>query len=620
MLRLAAPARSVTRMSAECHLPAGPPPRIERPRRAALLLAASALIASLVAPTVIAPRHASAAVVTATLERTVDLSPLSPPSPDPSGIAWDPGQNRFVISDSEVDEMTIFQGANLFELNPQGSLTGTGDLTGTGGPISSREPTGLSIDPSNGHLFLTDDVKRKVFEFTDGPDGDFGTADDTRIGSFDTAPLGCNDPEDVAFDTSSGHLFVSDGGGREVCRVSPGTNGVFDGIPPSGDDVALNHFDTAQYGAMGSEGLAYDPARNTLLIVDPKTRKIFETTKAGVLLNTIDLSVANPKHAEDVVLAPSLADPSRMNMYVVARGVDNNTNPNENDGKLHELSVTLPASGNDAPVADAGPNRTVTMPNSVTLAGSISDDGLPEGGTLTSLWTQISGPGTASFTDPTSPTTDVTFSASGEYVLRLTADDSELQGSDDVLVTVGAGSTASLDIAVSASADDAEEAASGAINRVSGDLAMAVGTAPQTVGLRFQGVGVPQGATILDAYVQFRADEKSSTVVTLTIEGQATDSAGTFTTAAFGISSRPRTDADVPWTPDPWTLIGERGPKQRTPDLSAVVQEIVDRAGWSGGALALIISGQSGSGKRTAESFNAGASLAPVLHIEYATA
>ena len=576
------------------------------------------LSCALLTPNAIAPPQASAAVVTAVLERTVQLSTLTPPSPDPSGIAWDPGGNRFVISDSEVEEMTIFQGANLFELDLQGSLTGTGDLTGTS-PTSSREPTGLSFDPVSGHLFLTDDIKRKVFEFTDGPDGDFGTTDDTRIGSIDTAPLGCNDPEDVAFDTSSGHLFVADGGGREVCRVSPGTNGMFDGVPPAGDDVALNHFDTAQYGARGSEGLAYDPVRNTLLIIDPKTKQIFETTKAGALLNTIDLSVANPKHAEDVVLAPSLADPLQMNMYVVARGVDNNANPNENDGKLHELSVTLPSSGNDPPVADAGPNRTVTMPDSLTLAGSISDDGLPEGGTLTSMWTQISGPGTATFTDATSPTTDVTFSASGEYVLRLTSDDSELQGSDDVIVTVNAGNTATLDIAVSASADDAEEAASGEINRVSGDLAMSVGVAPQTVGLRFQGVAVPQGATILSAYVQFRADEKSSTVVTLTIEGHAADSAGAFTTAAFGISSRPRTIADVSWTPDPWTLIGEQGPKQRTTDLSPVVQEIVDRAGWNGGALALIISGQGGSGKRTAESFNAGASLAPVLHVEYST-
>ena len=577
-----------------------------------------ALLCVLLAPTAVSPPRASAAVVTAVLERTVLLSDLMPPSPDPSGIAWDPGANRFVISDSEVEETAIFQDANLFELNLQGALTGTGDLTGTSAN-SSNEPTGLSFDPGSGHLFLTDDIKRKVFVFAQGSDGDFGTADDTTVSSFDTGPVGCNDPEDVAIDTSSGHLFVADGAGREVCRVSPGNNGVFDGVPPAGDDVAVNQFDTAQYGSMGSEGLGYDPVRNTLLILDPKTKKIFETTKAGILLNTIDLSVANPRHAEDVVLAPSLATPGQMNLYVVARGVDNNSDPNENDGKLHELSVTLPSLGNEAPVVQAGPNQTVTMPDSAALAGSISDDGLPEGATLTSVWTQISGPGTATFTDPTSPMTDVTFSAAGVYVLKLTADDSELQGNDDLTVTVNAGSTVVLNIPITASTDDAEEAASGSVNRVNGDLELALDATPQTVGLRFQSVSVPQGAAILSAYVQFRADEKSSTVAALTIEGQAADAAPTFTGAAFGISSRPRTAADATWSPDPWTLIGESGPKQRTTDLSSVLQEIVDRAGWNGGALVLIVT-SNGAGKRTAESFNAGASLAPVLHVEFATA
>ena len=514
--------------------------------------------------------------------------------------------------------MAIFQDANLFELNLQGDLTGTGDVTGSSAS-SSNEPTGLSFDPSSGDLFLTDDVKRKVFRFTPGSDGDFGTPDDTTVSSFDTAPLGCTDPEDVAFDTDSGHLFIADGAGREVCRVSPGNNGVFDGIPPAGDDVDVSQFDTAQFGSMGSEGLAYDPVRNTLLILDPKTKQIFETTRAGILLNTIDLSVANPRHGEDVVLAPSLDNPSQINMYVVARGVDNNSDPNENDGKLHELSVTLPSLGNAAPVVQAGPDRTTTMPAGASVAGSVSDDGLPEGAPLTSTWAQISGPGTTTFADAASPTTDASFSEPGVYVLQLTASDTELQGSDTVTVTVNASSTAVLDIPISASADDAEESTSGSVNRLNGDLELGADATPQTVGLRFQGVSVPHGATILSAYVQFRADEKSSTVVTLTIAAHDADSAGSFRSAAFDISSRPRTTAASTWTPEPWTLIGERGTKQRTADLSAVIQEIVDRDGWSGGALALIVTGDGGNGKRTAESFNAGASLAPVLHIEYAT-
>jgi hypothetical protein len=52
---------------------------------------------------------------------------------------------------------------------------------------------------------------------------------------------------------------------------------------------------------------------------------------------------------------------------------------------------------------------------------------------------------------------------------------------------------------------------------------------------------------------------------------------------------------------------------QRTPDLSAVVQEIVGQPGWaSGNAIAIMIAG---TGTRTARAFNAAG--APVLHIEY---
>jgi PKD repeat protein len=66
----------------------------------------------------------------------------------------------------------------------------------------------------------------------------------------------------------------------------------------------------------------------------------------------------------------------------------------------------------------------------------------------------------------------------------------------------------------------------------------------------------------------------------------------------------------------PWTA-GEAGANQRTPDLAAVIQEIVNRSGWaSGNALAIIVTG---TGHRTAWSYNGNASLAPLLHVEYAT-
>jgi hypothetical protein len=117
--------------------------------------------------------------------------------------------------------------------------------------------------------------------------------------------------------------------------------------------------------------------------------------------------------------------------------------------------------------------------------------------------------------------------------------------------------------------------------------------------------------------VQFQTDEVSSTVGNVTLAGEAADNAGAFTAAVKSISTRPRTTSTVSWAPAPWPTLGERAAAQRTPNLAAVLQEIVNRPGWaSGNALALIVLG---SGERTAESFDGGAHKAPVLHIEWTT-
>lgn len=584
-------------------------------RRGARLGLAGCLLGSLLTP-LLAASPATASSISATLVRTVRLSLLAPPSPDPSGIAWDPVGNRLIVVDSEVEEMAIYQDVNVYELDLQGTLTGSGNVTPPA-PGFSNEPTGLSLDPGSGHLFVTDDGLDTVFRVGPGADSDFGTGDDVIVSRVRTGAFGNTDPEDVAFDTDTGDLFTVDGAGREVYRISPGSNGAFDGVPPSGDDTT-SHFDTARFGAMGSEGLGYDAVRDSLLVVDPMTKKIYETSKTGTLLDTIDLAAANPRHAEDVVLAPAGADPGQMNMYLVDRGVDNQADPNENDGKMYEMSVSSPT-GNQPPVVSAGADQVITAPDTASLSGAVSDDGLPEGSVVASAWSQLPGaPGTAVFTDATSPTTGVTFSAPGMYVLRLTADDTQLQTSDDVIVTVNPEGAATLDVSVGTSSDDAEEKLSGTVSRSSAALELAFQKTTQTVGLRFLGVSIPQGSTILDAHVQFQASKTTSSAAELTIEGEAADNPGTFTAAAFDVSSRMRTGAAVSWTPEPWTILNERGPKQRTPDLAAVVQEIVDRPSWSGSSLVLIITGI-GKGKRVAAAFD-GAGLEPSLHIMYTTA
>jgi hypothetical protein len=100
-------------------------------------------------------------------------------------------------------------------------------------------------------------------------------------------------------------------------------------------------------------------------------------------------------------------------------------------------AYVYPGTENTAPIVHAGADQSITLPSGATLDGTVTDDGLPDPpGSVIITWTKLSGPGAVTFADETEVDTDVSFSDAGLYVLRLTADDSDLQSSDDIGITV----------------------------------------------------------------------------------------------------------------------------------------------------------------------------------------
>ena len=146
-------------------------------------------------------------------------------------------------------------------------------------------------------------------------------------------------------------------------------------------------------------------------------------------------------------------------------------------------------------------------------------------------------------------------------------------------------------------------------------------------GLRFIELDIPQGATIVSAHLQFtaasprsdggsRAEGSNSISTTLLISGEASDDALPFVDQEVNnISNRSLTGSTVEWVDVPEWETGASGPDQRPPDLSQIVQEIVDRAGWSAGnAMAFVISGE---GQRVAYAYRENPDEVPVLIVEY---
>ncbi len=92
---------------------------------------------------------------------------------------------------------------------------------------------------------------------------------------------------------------------------------------------------------------------------------------------------------------------------------------------------------NVAPTVDAGPDLMVRISSQIYMNATVADDGQPNPpGAPINQWSKLSGPGTVEFADDASEATLVTFSAAGNYVLRLTAHDGQVKIVDDIAVTV----------------------------------------------------------------------------------------------------------------------------------------------------------------------------------------
>ncbi len=141
---------------------------------------------------------------------------------------------------------------------------------------------------------------------------------------------------------------------------------------------------------------------------------------------------------------------------------------------------------------------------------------------------------------------------------------------------------------------------------------------PFATGLRFASLPIPPGAIISNAYIQFKAASAGLGALTLRLTGEAVDSAPTFAAVANGISSRTRTAAAVTWQPPNWSTVGEQAAAQRTPDLSLLLQELVNRPGWArSNSVAILIDHVTGNYYRQAVTYDSAPVSAPLLHVEF---
>ncbi|MCW8999914.1 MAG: VWA domain-containing protein, partial [Kangiellaceae bacterium] len=171
--------------------------------------------------------------------------------------------------------------------------------------------------------------------------------------------------------------------------------------------------------------------------------------------------------------------------------------------------------------------------------------------------------------------------------------------------------------------DDGVEDAAGTVDLTRDTLDINRSNAIYTA-IRFQNLGIPQGATITTAKVAFHAKNSDSDTTSTTIYAENVDDAPALTAANSSISTRAanRTVQAALWEPEDWTA----GNSYITSELASVVQEVVNRPNWCGGNdLVLFIEGDgsidrqaySADGEIAAGGGESDGIVAPRIRIEF---
>lgn len=161
---------------------------------------------------------------------------------------------------------------------------------------------------------------------------------------------------------------------------------------------------------------------------------------------------------------------------------------------------------------------------------------------------------------------------------------------------------------VSLSNGDAEQDGT-AMNLVSSDLDLG----DKAAGMHFNNLNIPQGAVIESAYLELTSRSTGTSATTITITAEDVDNANTFGSGSNDITNRTQTSASQTWIMPYWNAVDVA---YQSPDISDIVQEIVNRNGWASGNSLNLLTDQT-SGRRSAQTQDFNGATAPKLVVVY---
>ena len=149
-------------------------------------------------------------------------------------------------------------------------------------------------------------------------------------------------------------------------------------------------------------------------------------------------------------------------------------------------------------------------------------------------------------------------------------------------------------------------------------LVLSKGTEKVVSGVRFSDLMIPQGAQITGAFIRLTSAQLNTAPTRIKIMAEEEDDTKAFSDDDEDLSDRDTTDAAVVWETDNGFPVSEE--VVATPDISGVIQEIVDEDDWCGGqSLNIIFEATSSdpASARQAIAYDNGSDQAAQLVVSY---
>lgn len=259
---------------------------------------------------------------------------------NPAGLAYSFKSDLFFVLEAHSTTQ-----ADIATMTPFEKLLASNSVD-----VSLIDPINLAFDDLFKRLLLFDTASSELVAIKTGSDGHLDPSPEA-ITRYPAGQLGLQQPRGMTVDPTNGHLFILDSAALRIVRIEPKPDGSFDGAAVSGVDLT-------PAGLVDPRGLALNPNNGHLYLLNSADQRIYELTEMGQIVAILGLPPSEFNNPQGLVFAFSgdaTDDPSIINFYVA----DNGLNPGQATqapGRIMELSLPIVYVPGDAPTIQAGIN------------------------------------------------------------------------------------------------------------------------------------------------------------------------------------------------------------------------------------------------------------------------